>query len=32
MLASNSSFTEEEACAGNLHTKETLHYGESKTL
>ena len=31
-FASNSSFTEEEACAGNLHTKVALHCGESKTL
>ena len=31
-FASNSSFTEEEACAGNLHIKVALHCGESKTL
>ena len=28
----NSSFTEEEACAGNLHIKVALHCGESKRL
>ena len=32
LFASNSSFTEEEACAGNLHIKVALHCGESKTL
>lgn len=31
-FASNSSFTEEEACAENLHIKVALHCGESKTL
>ena len=31
-FASNSSFTEEEVCAGNLHIKVALHCGESKTL
>ena len=31
-FASNSSFTEEEACAGNLHIKVALHCGESKKL
>ena len=31
-LASNSSFTEEEACGGNLHIKVASHCGESKTL
>ena len=31
-FASNSSFTEEEACAGNQHIKVALHCGESKTL
>ena len=31
-FASNSSFTEEVACAGNLHIKVALHCGDSKTL
>ena len=31
-FASNSSFTEEEASAGNIHIKVALHCGESKTL
>ena len=31
-FASNSSFTEEEVFAGELHIKVALHCGESKTL
>ena len=31
-FASNSSFTEEEAYAGDLHIKVALHCGESKKL
>ena len=31
-FASNSSFTEEEACGGSLHIKVALHCGESKSL
>ena len=32
LFGSNRSFTKEEACAGNLHIKVALHFGESKTL